>query len=258
MITLIQNVLTFFLIVFPHYFMLFPFANIFSSYVAKLFGDREPERQGFLSLRIRNHLIPEILALFTLIMSLVNALLRGSGAVSIGRFAAMTIASSMLLAPQINSKNYSRPLHAIITIFARTGSKFLYSFILIVIMQTIPIDLNLIQVSGTWQSGLWVFLDYGTVFAIYFALLDLLPFPSSASGKVLEILMTDEQKESFDWYFEHGDMVLFLLIMMPGLNNIYFAWMHKKAFAIKYFLNVLIAGALKIIDPIFASISLFS
>ncbi|MBM3893977.1 hypothetical protein FJ366_00010 [Candidatus Dependentiae bacterium] len=241
-----------FLISFPHYLLLFSFSNMVSALIAKFFGDKEPEREGFLSFNIDNHVNIENLALFILMMSLASSLLYGDGTNSLARFMVILLSSSAVFEPRINPENYKNNFHAALAILGKPLGRFFYSLILLIIMQTIPINIALVSTSGTWQSLIWLFLDQGVNLSLYFALVELLPFPLFASGKIIEMLMTEEQKKSFDWFFEYGNMVFMALIILPGISSLYFMWMHKKAFIIKHLLNSFIIGTSKTISLLFS------
>jgi hypothetical protein len=227
------------------------FRNYLSARVAKYFGDTEPERNGFLSLDPRNHVDFKNYFLFILIMLGVNIIFGQGAGWSVGMLFVMLTMGGARKTFTIDASHYQNyPTGPLLTLLARPFASLLYCFLVLLIMRFIPINLNLITNPHTWQYFLWQALDNGATYGAYFTIFSMLPFPQQTSGQIIEVLMTDEQKEEYDWFFTYGDIVMISLILMPGISDIFFRTMHGMSFGIKALLNSSIVFVTKYISAL--------
>lgn len=227
-----------FILIFPNFMLINIFRNYLSARVAKYFGDRGPERAGFLSLDPRNHIDLKSYFLFILCMLAVNVVFGAGAGWSVAMLFIMMTMGGARKTFTIDASHYQNyPTGPLLTLLARPFASLLYCFLVLLIMRFIPINLSLISNPNAWQYFVWQALDNGATYGAYFTVFSMLPFPQQTSGQIIEMLMTDEQKEEHDWFFTYGDIALIGLILMPGINDIFFKTMYGMAFGIKTMLN---------------------
>ena len=213
------------LFVFPSFVMIKVFGHFFTALTAHLLGDPTPQREGFLTFNPAKHVDLGGCLLFVAVIIISNILLGPSPVTSlIWVFLLVANIRRPVIVP-VNEENFKNPiLGECATILADPLGSMFYSFLCLALIRFLPINL---------PDLLWQFLDFGARLGIQFAVLDLIPLPPQAGGRIIQLLIPEDQEEFLETYSTYGMFILLGLLLIPGINDAMFGVIIKITNGIK-------------------------
>lgn len=245
MLELIDGYLKLFLLIFPNFIMALTFSGFFTALAAHIQGDTTPKHEGYLTLNPMKHVDVGGSALFVGIMLLANVLLGNSPLTSIVFIMLIMGNIRRQVVVPINEENFTNPIKGqVITLLADPVGSIFYSFLAMTLMRFLPFDTSLLLSTTHWQGFAWQFLDNAATIGIYLGVLDLIPLPPQASGRIIQLLIPEDQEEINEWYSSYGIIVLLGLLLIPGVSDIFFKALVAMAFGIKIIFHKILFGLL--------------
>lgn len=213
------------LVIFPNFVLAQAFGNIFTTLTAYFLGDHTPLHNGFLTLNPAKHLdIGGSLVFITVI--LISNMLLGDSPITSLIFVFLLVSNIRrpIIVP-VDEENFKNPiLGECATLLARPLGSIFYSFLCLVAIRFLPLNiLNFVS----------PFLAFGAQLGIQFGVLDLIPLPPQAGGRIIQLLIPEDQEDFLEAYSIYGMFIFLGLLLIPGVNNVLFSFIGKVTLGIK-------------------------
>ncbi|MCB9493089.1 MAG: site-2 protease family protein [Epsilonproteobacteria bacterium] len=223
-------------IAFPAFLLVFSFRGFFQALIAKVMGDDTAQEYGFLTLNPLAHI--DLMGLCAILLFFFFASALFPDVVSRTElFIVLIILGVRWTIPvpvnDLNFKHYR--IGGILTSLAGPLSNFMLATLL-----TIFIKYTLL--SGAAQNITVSLIDiFRTTLelAIFFGLLDLIPLPPFDGGRALRYTLPQSLQPKFDALEEYSLIIILLIFVAPGVNDLVFAMIGRASIAIKKILFTL-------------------
>ena len=213
------------LVIFPNFVLAQVFGNFLTALTAYFLGDKTAQREGFLTFNPAKHLDLKGSLIFLSVILFANMLLGDSPVTSLV-FVFLLVANIRrpVIVP-VNEENFKNPiLGECATILADPLGSIFYSFLCLACIRFLPIDL---------PALVWQFFDAGATIGIQLGVLDLIPLPPQAGGRIMQLLIPEEQEDFLEAYSTYGMFIFLGLLIIPGVNDVMFGVIRNITTGIK-------------------------
>ncbi len=229
------------LLIFPSVIMAQVFGNCFSAVAAYFLGDKTAHSEGFITLNPFRHMDISGALIFIGVILIASVVLGNSPLTSlVFMFLIFSNVRRPVIVP-INEENFKNPVRdECLAIFAHPLGSIFYSFLAMCIMKIIAPDGSVFttEYSPLWFA--WNFLDVASTIGIQFGVLDLIPLPPQASGRIIQLLIPEEYEDAIETYWTYGFIILLCLFVVPGVSNVFFNIIGRTTTGIKIMFHKLL------------------
>lgn len=220
-------------ILLPVFLAVFTFRGFTQALFARLMGDRTAQRQGFLTLNPLAHVdLPGIL--ITLVVMF------GLGVLFVNQIPRTLLFIAIILlgvrwsypVPIDDTEFKHYRLGGFLTTMAGPIGNFLCAFISFPILKLILISPIPPYMMATFIEIFRTLIDI----SLFFCALDLIPIPPFNAGRALRYILPKSSQGFLEWLEFYSIFIFLILILVPGISDIFFGIVHFGVLIIKQFL----------------------
>jgi Zn-dependent protease len=226
-------------VLFPVFLLVFTFRGFFQALIAKCFGDDTAQREGFLTGNPLAHVDIFGLSIILVVFFFLGSLVPGSYSRQYLFLLLIMFGIRWSIPVPFDDQNFKHyRLGGILTSLAGPFANFLLAFlgvvaIKILVFGGLSIPNNILF---TIRDICVKLVD----FAIWFALIDLIPVPPFDGGRALRYIFPPNKQSALDWLEEYSFYIFLILFFMPVVSDVFLGGMSFFSMVIKRIMFTLV------------------
>lgn len=224
---------------FPIFIIIFTVRGFFKALIAKLMGDDTPQREGFLTINPLAHINVIGLSILMVAILLLGALFGGHWPRGSLLLLLLVLGVGWTVEVPVDSRNFNYyRLGGILTSLAGSLSNFLLVLLVLSSYRVIPFD----RIPGYGQKTIIEFIETLAYVALWFGVIDLIPLPPFDGGRALYFILPDSQHWVLDKLEDYALIVIACIFLVPGISDFCIGIISKGIVEIRLFLEFLVFG----------------